>query len=161
MESMEARYSLNEVRIRLAEGDVLYNTSPIQTSEDAVEMLKQLMVDADREYLYVVNLDTKGCPINYSLVAAGTVNAAAFRTADIFKSAILSNASSIVMLHNHPSGDPTPSDIDMAMTEQLVEAGKLLGIHLLDHVIIGGMNGSMYSFDRDRQRKPRRGVHGS
>lgn len=146
---MEARYSLNEVRIRLAEGDVLYNTSPIQTSEDAAEMLKQLMVDADREYLYVVNLDTKGCPINYSLVSVGTINGAMCRPADVFKSAILSNASSIVMLHNHPSGDPTPSDIDVTMTEQLVEAGKLIGIHMIDHVIVGGMNGSMYSFNRE------------
>jgi DNA repair protein RadC len=75
-------------------------------------------------------------------IYVGNVNSAVVRAAEVFRPAIRDNAPSIIVAHNHPSGDPTPSPEDIAITRELVAAGKLLGIELLDHIVIG--NGSRY-----------------
>ena len=148
---MSNKYCFKEVRIRLAEGDVLYSTSPIANKDSAVDTLKGIMTYDDCEKVYVVNLDNKLRPINYSVVASGSMNACYAGVASIFKSAILSSASCVMVLHNHPSGDPTPSKEDADFTSRIADAGKLLGIKLIDHVVVGSMTGCTYSF-REKTR---------
>ena len=92
---------------------------------------------ADREYLLVISVDSKGRPLAIEIVSIGTVNATLAEPREIFKHAILANAAGIILVHNHPSGDCTPSEEDEEMTRRINESGKLLGILVRDHVIIG------------------------
>lgn len=93
--------------------------------------------DAEQEELWVLLLDTRNRLIAPVQVYRGSLNASAVRIADIFREAIRQNAAAIVVGHNHPSGDPSPSPEDVAITRALVEAGKLLDVEVLDHVVIG------------------------
>ena len=92
----------------------------------------------------LITLDNSKHPINASIVSMGTLNNSLVHPREIFKTAILSNASSIVIAHNHPGGSLEPSDADKQITERLIEAGKLLGIDVIDHIILGADN--YYSF---------------
>ena len=85
----------------------------------------------------MLHLNTKNQLIGMVDVYRGSLNSAPIRPADIFKGAVRNNAASVILAHNHPSGDPTPSPEDARATEQLVEAGKLLDIEVLDHLVIG------------------------
>ena len=129
-------YSLPEVQIRLKEGPRVYTTEPISSPPVAVKLLSNLMKDLDREYCFVINLNTQLQPINFSCVSIGGLDRALVPVSNIFKAAILSNAASVIMLHNHPSGNSEPSKEDLAITNQIREAGKLISIPLLDHVIV-------------------------
>ena len=129
----------------------MYNTSPVDSYEKAGEMLRRIMKDIDRECMYVVNLDGKLKPINYHLVSIGTVNKCMLDIAGIFKTAILSNAAAVMILHNHPSGGIEPSDCDDETTSRVADAGRILGIQLVDHVIVGGINGYTYSYRQNRR----------
>ncbi len=90
-----------------------------------------------QEHLRTVLLDTKNRVIRVVNVYAGSLNTAVVRVGEVFREAIRANSASIIVVHNHPSGDPTPSPEDVRMTEMLVDAGKLLDIEVLDHVVIG------------------------
>ncbi|GAC1452829.1 MAG: DNA repair protein RadC [Ktedonobacterales bacterium] len=90
-----------------------------------------------QEQLRVLCLDTKNYVVHQQVVYQGTVNASVVRAAEVFRPAITRNSPAIVVLHNHPSGDPTPSPEDVRTTEQLRQAGELLDIELLDHIVIG------------------------
>lgn len=129
-------YSLPEAQIRLKEGPRVYTTEPVSSPPVAVKLLSNLMKDLDREYCFVINLNSQLQPINFSCVSIGGLDRALVPVSNIFKSAILSNAASVIMLHNHPSGNPEPSQEDLAITNQIREAGKLISIPLLDHVIV-------------------------
>jgi DNA repair protein RadC len=109
----------------------------IKSSADAAMLLKPMMIHLDHEELRVLLLDTRNRVIANVLAYKGTVNSSVLRSAEIFKLAITRNCPSIIIAHNHPSSDPTPSPEDMEITEQLAAAGKLLDIELLDHLIIG------------------------
>ena len=109
----------------------------IRSPRDAVDLLCNHLDGADREHFVVVLLDTKGHIIGVSTVSVGDLSSAIVHPREVFKPAILSNAASIILAHNHPSGDPTPSSDDTAVTRRLHEAGELLGIEVLDHVVIG------------------------
>ena len=135
-----------EVRLKVKEGTSLYSTEPITSQEDAVRVMAEAMAELDREYVCVVNLDNRCRPINYNVVSIGTINQCPVAVSNIFKSAILSNAGSIIMLHSHPSGDVTPSKEDFLITKGLVEAGKIMNIPVVDHIIIGGGTGKRFSF---------------
>lgn len=89
------------------------------------------------ESFYIFTLDTKNKINGIFEVSRGTLNATIVHPREVFKRALLQNANSIILIHNHPSGDPTPSQEDLEMTRKLVEAGNILGIKILDHVIIG------------------------
>src|SRR5436190_3100952 len=91
----------------------------------------------DQETLRVVILNTKNQVIKFSDVYRGSLNSSLVRIAEVFKEAIRVNAAAIIVAHNHPSGDPTPSPEDVRVTEEIVSAGKLLEIEVLDHLIIG------------------------
>lgn len=104
---------------------------------DAAEFAKPLFENADKEYLVVCCLDGKSQPVSLEVVAVGMVNQCLVGMREVFKNAILSNAVSIIVFHNHPSGDSRPSSSDFDISKKLREAGKLLDIEVLDHIVLG------------------------
>ena len=129
---------INIVSIKMIkEASFLYQTRTISSPKDAYEMIKEQLEGLDREQFIIACLNTKNEPTNISVVSVGSLNKAIVHPREVFKTAILSNAASIMAFHNHPSGDTTPSDQDIQLTHRLVEVGELLGIKLLDHLIIG------------------------
>ena len=135
-----------EVRLRLAEASPLYTAEPMDCPSAAVRAVRQFLRDLDREYVLVVDLDTKLKPVNFSVVSIGSINSSIAPIQNIVKTAILSNCCNIMLFHNHPSGSPEPSREDEALTRRLAEACKLMEIELLDHVIVAGANGNYFSF---------------
>ena len=129
---------INIVSIKMVkESSFLYQTRTISSPKDAYEMIKEQLEGLDREQFIIACLNTKNEPTNISVVSVGTLNKAIVHPREVFKTAILSNAASIMAFHNHPSGETTPSQQDIQVTNRLYEAGELLGIKLLDHLIIG------------------------
>ena len=129
---------INIVSIKMVkESSFLYQTRTISSPKDAYEMIKEQLEGLDREQFIIACLNTKNEPTNISVVSVGTLNKAIVHPREVFKTAILSNAAGIMAFHNHPSGETTPSQQDIQLTHRLVEAGELLGIKLLDHLIIG------------------------
>lgn len=140
------RYKLKEVCIRLAEGHPLYSDVPLSSPTAALDVMRRELSQYDREVLCVVNLNNKLKPINFNIVSMGNINGSIASIPNILKSGILSNAYGFLLLHNHPSGDVTPSREDITTTRRCVEAGKLMDIPCLDHVIVGSRNEDMFSF---------------
>lgn len=129
---------INIVSIKMVkESSFLYQTRQILSPNDAYEMIKEQLEGLDRGQFIIACLNTKNEPTNISVVSVGSLNKAIVHPREVFKTAILSNAASIMAFHNHPSGDTTPSDQDIQLTNRLYEAGELLGIKVLDHLIIG------------------------
>ena len=115
--------------------------APIQrydSSEGVYACLKPILANQDREHMYGLFLDAKHALIGINHIAMGNMTEAIIHPREVFKCAILLNAAALILGHNHPSGDPTPSVEDRLLTTRLAEAGTLLGIALLDHLIIGG-----------------------
>ena len=137
---------LNVVSIRLVEEQPLMSKTPIQSPEDAVELIGEYLCGLDREVLCVVNLRTDGKPASCNFVSMGAVNECIAHPREIFKSAILSNATSMILLHSHPSGNLKPSKEDTVITDRMLKLSELLGIPLVDHIIVGGKNDSYFSF---------------
>ncbi len=147
------QYELNDyklqqvdVRLRLLDGPAYYSTHPIEDAADAIELLKDFLKDLDREWVLVVNLDTQLKPVNFSVVSIGSVNESLAPIQNIIKSAILSNVDQILLMHCHPSGSTEPSQADYELTRRLLEACKLMDMVLVDHLIVGAINGNYYSF---------------
>lgn len=135
-----------DVRLKIEESPGLYSYNPINTPDKAVNVMAMEMSAYSSEVICVVNLDTKNKAINYNICSMGTINSSLANMREIYKSAILSNASSIILLHNHPSGDVSPSIQDIDVTKKAIAVGKLLEIPIQDHIIIGGVNGVHFSF---------------
>jgi DNA repair protein RadC len=127
------------------EGQVPCYNQQIRSSADASMLLHTYLADVDREHFVTIFLNQKNRVIGINTVSIGSLTASIVHPREVYKSAILSNAASIVCGHNHPSGDCQPSREDRALTTRLVEAGKLLGVNVLDHIIIGG-EGKYFSF---------------
>jgi DNA repair protein RadC len=108
-------------------------TSPLH----AANLVMPLIGGKDQEHLLVVLLDTKNRVIATPIVYVGNVNSSIIRPAEVFREAVRHNAPNVIIAHNHPSGDPAPSAEDITITRQLIEAGKILDITLLDHIVIG------------------------
>ncbi len=130
------KYTISEARVYQAEGKRHISPKKLSSPMDVVMYLREYLKDTDREHLYVINADAKNRPINIHLASMGTLNSTVFSPREIFKSSILSNAAGIIMVHNHPSGDCTPSDEDFSATKRMEMACTLLGIKFLDHVIV-------------------------
>jgi DNA repair protein RadC len=109
----------------------------VRTPEDAAILFLPRMTALDHEELHVLVLDTKHRVERLAVVYQGSVNAAQVRVAEVFKEAIRANCPALVVAHNHPSGDPTPSSADVSLTLELAKAATLLDIDLIDHLIIG------------------------
>lgn len=141
---------LEQVSIRLVRDTPLYSEKPVTTSRDAVELVGRMMSELDREMICIINLNGKGKPINMNVVSVGGISSAYCEPANVFKSAILCNAAFIIVLHNHPSGDTTPSREDIALTNRLIKAGNLMGIPVLDRIVIGYSEDTYYSMQEHR-----------
>ena len=129
---------INIVSIKMVkESSFLYQTRQILSPNDAYEMIKEQLEGLDREQFIIACLNTKNEPTNISVVSVGSLNKAIVHPREVFKTAILSNAASIMAIHNHPTGEKKPSQKNIQLTHRLYEAGELLGIKLLDHLIIG------------------------
>lgn len=116
----------------------------ISDSNKAHRFLVPIFEGLDREHFVVVGLDAKHAVIGINTVSIGSVTLSIVHPREVFKPAILMNASAVLLAHNHPSGDPTPSREDRALTRRLKDAGELVGITVLDHVVLG--DGRYYSF---------------
>lgn len=103
----------------------------------AYEIAKKFIGNADREHFITLLLNTKNCIAAVNTVSVGNLNSTIVHPREVFKPAILASANALILAHNHPSGDPTPSSEDIGVTKRLVEAGKLLGIPVLDHIVVG------------------------
>lgn len=110
----------------------------IHSPADAALLCQYEMSSLEQEHLRVILLDTRNRVIATVEIYRGSLNSSQVRVGELFKSAIRRNAASIIVVHNHPSGDPTPSSDDVALTRAVVEAGKMLDIEVLDHLVIGG-----------------------
>ena len=137
---------LEVVNIRLLREPPLYCDKPIRKPGDAVEVVGKEISQYDREVFCVLNLKANGQIINMNIVCMGTLDQAIVSPREVFKSSILSNARSIILMHNHPSGSLNPSNEDKRITRRLWECGRLLGIDIADHIIIAGTSGEMFSF---------------
>lgn len=120
-------------------------------ADQAANLIMEDMRHLRREIFLVMLLSSKGEIISLEKVAEGDINTAAVKAREIFQSAVRRNAFSVILAHNHPSGDPSPSDADIAATNRLIEAGELLGIYVADHIIIG--NNKYYSFKENKIMK--------
>ena len=111
----------------------------IKSPDDAVEIGKEFMHihEEPEEYMYMICMNTKNKVIGVFEISHGTVNASLVSPREVFQKALLANAISIILMHNHPSGDCTASREDIEVTKRLVEAGKIIGVEVLDHIIIG------------------------
>ena len=109
----------------------------IHSPADAAELVQYEMCALEQEELRVLLLDTRNRVVHIETVYRGSVNSSQVRVAEIFKTAIRRNASNLIVIHNHPSGDPTPSPDDIAITRAILQAGELLDVKLLDHIIVG------------------------
>lgn len=118
----------------------------LRGAQQAAELLREYLGAVDREHFVVILLDRKNAPIGINTVSIGSLTASVVHPREVFKSAILANAAAILCGHNHPSGDPAPSREDRALTQRLVEAGKLLGIAVLDHIVLGDGTTAYFSF---------------
>lgn len=110
----------------------------VKSPTDVATLFMVEMMALDQEELWVASLDTKNRVVKISKVYRGSVNSAQIRICEVFKDAVRLNAAAVVVAHNHPSSDPSPSPEDILVTRQIVEAGKLLDIETLDHLILGG-----------------------
>jgi DNA repair protein RadC len=137
----KAAKRVNIVSVRLVkEASMLYKRRSIGSPADSYEILKEFLEDLDREAFIVVSLDTKNQPLSINIAHIGNINSSIVSPACVMRVALLSNAASILVGHNHPSGNPEPSEQDLVITKKLEEVGELMGIRLLDHLIIGDGN---------------------
>jgi DNA repair protein RadC len=113
------------------------DTYSISKPKDAAELLMQEMKSLNKEVLKVILLNTKNVVIRIVDVSIGSLNSSIVHPREVFHNAILAHSASIIICHNHPSGDPSPSTEDINVTHRLKECGKIIGIDLLDHIIIG------------------------
>ena len=126
------------------ESSVPLDQPHFRSSQNAATMLQAYLKDANREHCVVLLLNRKNRLIGLNTVSIGSLTASVVHPREVFKPAILGNAAAVILCHNHPSGDPAPSQEDRVLTKRLVEAGKLLGIDILDHIIVG--DGRYFSF---------------
>ena len=127
-------YSLRVVR----ESSQKAETRKIRSPRDAANIFREYIGHADREHFVLMMLDTKNQVVGLHTVSIGDLSSSIVHPREVFKVAVLTGAASIIVAHNHPSGDTAPSPEDIAVTRRLSDAGELLGIEVLDHVIIGG-----------------------
>lgn len=129
---------INIVKIQMVkEKSLLIENKKITNAQQVKEVVYQYLKGVDREHLVVLALDTKNKINCISTVSIGSLNSSIVHPREVFKVLIEANAGSFIVAHNHPSGDVTPSKEDVNITIRLKECGKLMGIELLDHIIIG------------------------
>ncbi len=143
-------YTIPGFRISLVRepGVLLAERPSMQSPSEAAPILREYIGDLDREVFVLALLTVRHRVLGLHTVSVGCLSASLVHPREVFKPAILSGASGLVIAHNHPSGDPEPSAEDLALTRRLAAAGSLLGIELLDHLVIG--EGTRYVSLKDR-----------
>jgi DNA repair protein RadC len=109
----------------------------VKTPDEVVRLVKGRLKGKKREHFLVILLDTRGQLIKISEISIGSLDSSIVHPREVFKEALSASAASVIFVHNHPSGDPEPSEDDVKLTERLANAGEVMGIDVLDHVIIG------------------------
>lgn len=130
------RYKGMECRVYLVREGSNRKKITINEASDVYKLVKNELCSSDREIFLSLLLTAKNTLIGVETVSIGTINGCIVSPREVFKSAILANAESIIICHNHPSGDPTPSNGDVKLTDTLVKAGELIGIDVKDHLIV-------------------------
>lgn len=130
------RVSIISLKV-VKEKSMLYSNRFIRSPEDSFQCIKPFLECRDREYFVVATLDTKNQPTSINICHIGNLNSSIVHPREVFKTAILYNAATILIFHNHPSGIVEPSQEDKEITKRLVSAGNIIGIEVLDHIIIG------------------------
>lgn len=115
------------------EASMLYKNRRIRSPQDCYELFKEFLGEVDREYFIVMCLDVKNQPTNITVAHIGSLNLSIVHPREVLKTAILT----IICCHPHPSGDPTPSPEDVDVTKRLIEAGLIVGVEMLDHIVLG------------------------
>ena len=132
-----SRYNISVVR----EATSYFNScNRLRSTEDAKNFCREVFVDLAQdlqEQFIVVALDTQNKPIGYSVITKGTLNSSLVHPREVFRFAIAQSANSILLVHNHPSGDLTPSLDDYLVTKRLEDVAQIVGINILDHIIVG------------------------
>ena len=133
---MKLRYCMMEVDIPMVKEAIGNNLRTPQAVVDFIPEIRGLA----QEVMVVISLNTQYCPIEKRIVTIGIVDASLVHPREVFRGAIQDSATAIILAHNHPSGSANPSAEDIRITRQMVEAGRILGIEVLDHVIVGDKN---------------------
>jgi len=132
----------SEVKAALELGRRLMTSAPeerpvVSSPADAANLLMSEMMFLEQEHLRLILLDTRNRVLKTPTIYVGSLNASVVRVGELFRAALKANAAAMIVAHNHPSGDPSPSPEDIRVTRQLVDAGRLMDIEVLDHVVIG------------------------
>jgi DNA repair protein RadC len=133
---LESIFEVVRIKQEIKESSAPFELHSIRCPEDAQKLASAYIADEDREVFLVMMLNTKNQVIGLHRAHVGSLNASVVHPRDVMKCAVINNANSIVVAHQHPSGNPEPSREDLEVTKRLAEAGKILGIDLLDHVIV-------------------------
>jgi DNA repair protein RadC len=124
--------------LEVREIEYSYDKRPkISSMDDVVQIVKPMITDLNKEFFIALYLNTKNGVLKQEIISIGSLNANVVHPREIFKTACMISAAYIIVAHNHPSGDPTPSREDIEITKKIYEAGKMMGIEVLDHVILG------------------------
>ena len=142
---MNEKYGLEQVSVRMIREAPLLSDEKIQNPQDAIRILGDVFKDYDREVVGMVHLRSDNVPINMTIVSMGCLNQSLIHPREMLKAAFLSNAASIMMFHNHPSGSLEPSREDIAITNRMQQLCMLAGVPVVDHIIIG-QSDFYYSF---------------
>jgi len=132
-------YSVARYRLLLVKDGTVPTTwdRQLRQSKDVADLMAGVVAGLDREAFFVVLLDGKNRATGINQVSLGSLTAALVHPREVFKPAIAGSAAALVLVHNHPSGDPSPSSEDLAITKRLCEVGELVGIRVLDHIVLG------------------------
>lgn len=126
-----------ELANRLNDATINEKKPVVKTPDDVVSLVQRLLKGKKKEHFLVLSLDTRGKLIKTSEVSVGSLDSSIVHPREVFKEALSASAASVILVHNHPSGEPEPSEDDIKLTKRLVEAGDIMGIEVLDHVITG------------------------
>jgi DNA repair protein RadC len=146
-------FKLDVVSIRLNKDAPLMSGHPVKSPEDAVKLIGQELCEMDREVVCIINLKSDGTPINCTFASMGALDRSVAHPRELLKATILSNASTMIMIHNHPSGNLDPSMEDSILTDRMIKICDLVGVPLVDHIIVGGDNSDYFSF-KEKDRLP-------
>ncbi len=142
----KSSFALEVVSVRLVRDAPILSEIKVDTPENAVRLVGRELCEMDREVICVINLKADKTPINCHFASVGALDYAMAHPRELLKSGILSNASGMILVHNHPSGNLLPSGTDVRMTDRMQQVCSLVGISLVDHVIAGGDNSMYFSF---------------
>lgn len=145
---------LDVAYIKLDKSYTLAEDRPIRSPDDAVAAIAEALKELDREVVCMVTLKSDNTPINASVISIGTLDVAVVYPREVMKMSILSNATKIMLFHNHPSGGALPSIQDIQLTDRIKQCCDLMDITFLDHIIIGAMSKEWFSFNEKGMIKP-------